>query len=76
VVRSPQDVGLEQRERPVPGPGEVLIQPAVAGLCGTDLDIVAGRIDPAYVRYPLILGHEWLRGGLGYQEVGMGWPSV
>ncbi len=69
VVRSPQDAGLEEREAPVPGPGEVLIQPAVVGLCGTDLDIVAGRIDPAYVRYPLVLGHEWsgtvLAGGAG-----------
>ena len=49
----------EQRARPIPGPGEVLIRPAAVGLCGTDLDILAGRIDPAYVRYPLVLGHEW-----------------
>ena len=59
VVSSPGKVALEQRARPVPGPGEVLIQPAAVGLCGTDLDILAGRIDPAYVRYPLVLGHEW-----------------
>jgi threonine dehydrogenase-like Zn-dependent dehydrogenase len=36
-----------------------LIKPAAVGLCGTDLDILAGRIDPTYVRYPLVLGHEW-----------------
>jgi threonine dehydrogenase-like Zn-dependent dehydrogenase len=69
VVSSPGAVSLELRDRPVPGPGEVLIQPAAVGLCGTDLDILAGRIDPAYVRYPLILGHEWsgtvLAGGSG-----------
>ncbi|MGH3123667.1 MAG: alcohol dehydrogenase catalytic domain-containing protein, partial [Streptosporangiaceae bacterium] len=59
VVSSPGVMALEQRARPVPGPGEVLIRPAVVGLCGTDLDILAGRIDPAYVRYPLVLGHEW-----------------
>ena len=59
VVSSPGVMSLEQRGRPVPGPGEVLIQPAAVGLCGTDLDILAGRIDPAYVRYPLVLGHEW-----------------
>ena len=59
VVSSPGEVALEQRARPVPGPGEVLIQPAAVGLCGTDLDILAARIDPAYVRYPLVLGHEW-----------------
>ncbi len=59
VVSGPGEVSLEQRARPVPGPGEVLIRPAAVGLCGTDLDILAGRIDPAYVRYPLALGHEW-----------------
>src|SRR5262249_8106347 len=59
VVRKPGEVVLEERAIPAPGPGEVLIRPGVAGLCGTDLDIVAGRIDPAYIRYPLVLGHEW-----------------
>jgi threonine dehydrogenase-like Zn-dependent dehydrogenase len=59
VVRRPGEVGLEERGVPRPGPGEMLIRPEVVGLCGTDLDIVAGRIDPAYIRYPLVLGHEW-----------------
>ena len=59
VVRHPGEVGLEERDVPRPGPGEVLIRPTMVGLCGTDLDIVAGRIDPAYIRYPLVLGHEW-----------------
>jgi L-iditol 2-dehydrogenase len=59
VVRAPGDVALEWRDAPVPAPGEVLIRPDVVGLCGTDLEIVAGQIDPAYTRYPLVLGHEW-----------------
>ena len=59
VVRGPGEAVLEERGAPSPGPGEVLIRPEVVGLCGTDLDIVAGRIDPAYIRYPLVLGHEW-----------------
>jgi 2-desacetyl-2-hydroxyethyl bacteriochlorophyllide A dehydrogenase len=59
VVRAPGDVALEERDAPVPGPGEVLVRPDVVGLCGTDLDIVAGQVDPAYTRYPLVLGHEW-----------------
>ena len=29
-------------------------------MCGTDLELIDGTIDPAYVRYPLILGHEWV----------------
>jgi threonine dehydrogenase-like Zn-dependent dehydrogenase len=59
VVRQPGEVVLEERDVPRAGPGAVLIRPEVVGLCGTDLDIVAGRIDPAYIRYPLVLGHEW-----------------
>src|SRR5438874_12566850 len=59
VVRTPGDVVLEERDAPLPGPGEVLIRPDVVGLCGTDLELVAGVVDPAYTRYPLVLGHEW-----------------
>jgi L-iditol 2-dehydrogenase len=59
VVRRPGEVVLEERPIPTRGPGEVLIRPVVVGLCGTDLEIVDGSIDPAYTHYPLVLGHEW-----------------
>lgn len=36
-----------------------MIRPRVVGLCGTDLDIIAGTIDPAFVGYPIVLGHEF-----------------
>jgi 2-desacetyl-2-hydroxyethyl bacteriochlorophyllide A dehydrogenase len=29
-------------------------------MCGTDLELIDGTIDLAYVRYPLVLGHEWV----------------
>ena len=29
-------------------------------MCATDLELIDGTIDPAYVRYPLVLGHEWV----------------
>ena len=44
---------------PTLGPGEVLVAPILTGICGTDLEIVHGKIDPAYVIYPVVLGHEW-----------------
>ena len=59
IVRKPGEIGLEQREPLRAGPGEVLIRPDLVGLCGTDLEIIDGKIDPAYLNYPIALGHEW-----------------
>jgi 2-desacetyl-2-hydroxyethyl bacteriochlorophyllide A dehydrogenase len=52
---------LELQERPDLTAGESLplVAPRVVGVCGTDLDIIDGTIDPAFVRYPLVLGHEF-----------------
>ncbi len=76
VVRGPGDVGLEDRSVGQPGPGTVLLAPAHVGLCGTDLEIIDGSLDPAYVRLPLVLGHEWsarvLAVGPGVDEVAPG----
>jgi threonine dehydrogenase-like Zn-dependent dehydrogenase len=59
VVVSPGDVRLQKRAPVVPADGELLVEPDLVGLCGTDLEIIDGLIDPAYIRYPLALGHEW-----------------
>lgn len=40
-------------------PDEVLVGPIATGVCGTDLEIIDGKIDPTYVKYPIVLGHEW-----------------
>ena len=37
----------------------MLVEPDLVGLCGTDLEIIDGTIDPAYISYPIALGHEW-----------------
>jgi len=60
VVRGPGLVALEEVAEPVADPGSVLVRPGMVGLCGTDLEIIDGRIDPAYVRLPLVIGHEWI----------------
>jgi L-iditol 2-dehydrogenase len=59
VIASPGSIGLEAVPELVPGPGEVVARPAHTGICGTDLELLAGVVDPAYVRYPLVPGHEW-----------------
>ena len=60
VVASPGHVALQDIPAPLAAPGELLIQPVACGMCGTDLELIDGSIDPAYVRYPLVLGHEWV----------------
>ncbi len=50
-------VEVRQTECPVPGPGEALIRVSYAGICGTDLSIVAGKHPRA--NPPLIMGHEF-----------------
>jgi len=59
VISSPGSIGLLDAPELVPGPGEVVARPVHVGICGTDLELLAGVVDPAYVRYPLVPGHEW-----------------
>ena len=40
---------------PDPAPGEVLVRVSLAGLCGTDLEILDG-----YMAYDGVLGHEFV----------------
>ncbi|WP_100497998.1 alcohol dehydrogenase catalytic domain-containing protein [Geodermatophilus chilensis] len=47
---------VEDVERPRPGPREVLIDVAAAGVCGTELHFLDGLLTPA--RTPITLGHE------------------
>jgi len=59
VVRGPGDIGIEPRAWAPPAGLEVRVAPRHVGLCGTDLEIVGGSMDPDYIRYPLVIGHEW-----------------
>jgi threonine dehydrogenase-like Zn-dependent dehydrogenase len=60
VVTAPHDAELREWPKPTASEGEILIAPLLVGVCGTDLELIDGTIDPAYVRYPLTLGHEWV----------------
>lgn len=50
---------LEDRPKPVAGPGEVVIQNMVCGVCGTDVHIYHGEPGSAEVNPPVVLGHEY-----------------
>lgn len=49
-------VRLEERPKPIPGQGQVLIKVAWAGICGTDLKIRSGDF---WCNPPVTLGHEY-----------------
>lgn len=59
VVRAPNEIALENRPLPTPGIEQIVVRPVAVGICATDLEILSGTIDPAYVRYPIVIGHEW-----------------
>src|SRR5829696_4493050 len=59
VVDRPGASVVRQVPDPAPGPGEVLVEVAAAGICGSDLEVLDGRRPAAYVGYPVVPGHEW-----------------
>lgn len=55
----PGEVVIERSEIPTPGPGQVLIEIAAVGVCGSDVHFFDhGRIADFVVEQPLVLGHE------------------
>ena len=55
VFRGPNDIRVEEVERPRPGPGEALLRVTLTTICGTDLHILRGEYA---VKPGLIIGHE------------------
>jgi len=59
VLEGVGKVTLQERPVPLPGPGEVLVQVAAVGTCGSDVHYYEhGRIGDFVVESPLVLGHE------------------
>ncbi len=56
VIKKPREIALEEVDRPLPLPGEVLLQVRYVGFCGSDLSSYLGR--NLLVTYPRIPGHE------------------
>ncbi len=73
VLHGPRALRVESVTAPSPGPGEVLVRVAAAGICGTDYRIWTGERP---VRYPLVPGHEFIGEvaavGAGVGRVGVG----
>lgn len=57
VTNGEQEVWEEQRERPEPEGGEVLVRVRAVGICGSDIGLVEGE-GPPWTDYPIVPGHE------------------
>jgi len=58
-IERPGVLLLTEVPAPKPGPGEVVVAVAYAGICGSDVELLNGRRPLQFVRYPIIPGHEW-----------------
>jgi len=56
LLQAPRKLAVIERDKPAPGPGEVIVQTAATAVCHTDLSIYAGE-HPG-VKYPVVMGHE------------------
>ncbi len=60
VVSGPNDFALQDVERPVPGPYEVVCRVRATAICGTDPHIIRGEFPGFWPKdWPLTPGHEW-----------------
>lgn len=57
VLRSPgQPLGMEECDRPRPGPGQLLVSVSACAVCRTDLHVVDGELNEP--KLPVMPGHE------------------
>ena len=63
VCHGPEDYRVEEVERPIAGPGELVIKITACGICASDCKCYAGAKmfwgDKPYVKPPVIPGHEF-----------------
>jgi len=58
-LHGPRDLRVHDEERPLPGPGEVLVRVEAVGLCGSDLHwYEEGGIGGTRIARPIVPGHE------------------
>ena len=59
VQTGPESIELQQRARPTPGDGEVLLEVHTAGLCGSDAHAYLLEEGYEWIPVPRIMGHEY-----------------
>jgi len=73
VIGAPNDAALRDVPDPRPGDGQILVKVGAAGICMSDVETLKGTRPAAYVKYPVIPGHEWCGAG---ERVGPGAAGV
>lgn len=62
IITGPAAASVRDVEAPEAGPGQVVVDVARAGLCGTDAEFFSGEmayLHTGQARYPMRIGHEW-----------------
>jgi 2-desacetyl-2-hydroxyethyl bacteriochlorophyllide A dehydrogenase len=62
VVTAPGEFSLQEVEDPAAKSGEVVVDVARVGVCGTDVEFFTGEmayLHDGHAAYPMRLGHEW-----------------
>jgi threonine dehydrogenase-like Zn-dependent dehydrogenase len=62
VITGPHRAEVREVAAPPPRPGEVVVDVARAGVCGTDMEFFTGEMSYLHTRqasYPVRIGHEW-----------------
>jgi 2-desacetyl-2-hydroxyethyl bacteriochlorophyllide A dehydrogenase len=63
VVTGPGEAGVEDVDAPTAGPGDVVVDVARVGVCGTDVEFFTGEMQylhDGHAHFPMRLGHEWV----------------
>ncbi len=59
LVKKPGEWSLTDLEKPSPDRNQVLIRSKVVGICKSDLEVLDGSRPEPYVKYPVVIGHEF-----------------
>jgi 2-desacetyl-2-hydroxyethyl bacteriochlorophyllide A dehydrogenase len=63
VIRGPRDGAVAEVDDPSPAAGQVVVDVARVGLCGTDVELFAGTmpyLESGAQKHPMVIGHEWV----------------
>ncbi len=58
VIYGKGDIRIEEKNKPMAGPGQMVVKIQYCGICGTDMEFFRDGGFPPFMTLPLTLGHE------------------